>query len=231
MSLKLKGSFGPITGAMKTGDATDAFNLITSSSIYLDVDNYTSGTTWFDQSGNNNNATLENVSFSSGHLNYNGSSSRTFIPHSEDFTSTSRSMCVWIKRTDGANHGVVLKAGMTFYFDSIWETKGGGGFQWTVGSAGAAEEISTSTNVWYLISFTYDATEQLVRFYRNNTLIATQSSATINNGTDQIVLGDIPHASGHEFGGSFDTFAVYNQQLTELQLTEFWDLNKTRYGY
>jgi len=234
MTIKFTGSFGPITGAMSVGDVPDTFDVIGESLIYLDVDNYVSGSTWVDQSSNGYNASLSNVSLVSGHMDYSTTSSRSTITYNSAFSSASKSIVMWVRNdTPTVNKGYFSAGDSTDSYighDAVFESnETGAGVQFYLGGNTAFETSQLTAGVFYCLAYTYDTTEGVGRFYINNVEVGSRSE-TLTNFDANITLGDIPWAANHELNGAIDTFAYYDKQLVAADLTAVYELNASRYA-
>ena len=96
---------------------------------------------------------------------------------------------------------------------------------WNSTSAG----YTLTANTWYYIVGTYDGTA--VKLYVNNALIQTFNTTTpsfsSNGGIRLMRRWDL----GDYWDGYLSTVAIYDNALTQSQITTNWDDTKSRFGY
>ena len=90
--------------------------------------------------------------------------------------------------------------------------------------------VNITTNVWYHIVVTCDAS-QVVKIYLNNTLIGQNqtsgSQPTSSNGGIHLMR----RWDNAEFwDGYLAKVDIYNKDLNQAQITSVWDLNRSRFG-
>jgi|688.fasta_scaffold116443_4 hypothetical protein len=102
-----------------------------------------------------------------------------------------------------------------------------GGFQM---SSVIPEAVNITTNNWYHIVVTCDSS-QVVKIYLNNTLISQNQTSgdqpTSSNGGIHLMR----RWDNAEFwDGYLAKVDIYNKDLSQAQITEIWDSNRSRFG-
>ena len=209
-----------------------------------------SGTTWFDLSGNNDNATLNGAQYNSsengsivfdGSNDYVGISSldatlATLISGSNDF-----SVSYWFNAdsfppsTNYTVSYVLLNAGSRRLYlvfgDSApvdqfsVRTKQGGTWRSVVQNNSAL-----SINTWYNMVLTYSSSTGFI-LYQNGTSVDTssQNGTFSNDGTTDPYIGALD-SSNRFFDGKISQVLIYDKKLTTAEVTQNYNTIKGRYG-
>lgn len=238
---RLKGNISPLLGAVVQN------GLI----FYVNTQNLSSypgsGTSWNDLSGYNNNLTLVNgVGFQSGNtpsLTFDGASAYASCTNSTASLSTVTNQVtlailwkptgtfnIWsglVGRTVAGSSGIgtwVLQ-NSNIYAGKIMFAYNARGPSWS------SAVTATTTHVagtWYYSVVTYDGT--YVRFYSNSVLTDSTNigNITFENSGSLEVAHDPP--GGDEFlRGSIANIQVYNRALTQLEISQNYNILKTNY--
>jgi hypothetical protein len=206
-----------------------------------------SGATWYDASGNSNNATLINSPTYSvdngGLLNWASASSQyATVAMNSGLRVANITQEVWVFLNStadqvfiGSQYGTSsnnsfalwLQSG-TFYFG----VNTGGTFYYTSSS-------SASAGTWYHLIHTYNATTQYL--YINGVLVATYNSAASGNisydtSNTLLAIGADFNGSGYNVGpsaytnGKMPVVRIYNIALSAAQVLQNYNATKGRFG-
>lgn len=205
----------------------------------------TSGVTWYDISPNGISGTLTNgPTFNSG----NGGS--IVLDGTNDYVNfgnqnlgidlTSKSVCAWVYLGTLINlNGVIDKD-----FDNGGANYGGWGFWiqsnrklwwWSQGQLDLLDNgpLSIGTNVWTMISVTYNITTKTASFYINTTLNSTRTNANIvdkSSGNMNLVIGTFRNGQGGYLNGRISGLYVYNRVLSTEEILKNYNATKSRFG-
>lgn len=207
----------------------------------------TSGNSTIDSSGQNNNGTLTNNSFStnsqSGKLvnalyfhgdvdvgmdgNGDGDGGYITIPDSSSLDiSDSITMSIWFKVDEFDHTFPTLMAkgaqNYRFYFQESTQK-----FRNRLDYAGATSvdlqsNATFDTDTWYHCLFTYDGTTR--KLFVNGNLDASSidvDSIVTNN--DALVIGNFGEGGVRSFKGTIDDVRIYNRALTEAEVSAIYD--------
>ena len=197
-----------------------------------DTNSYSgSNTTWTDLSGNNNDATLVNMTSSNwnsgGYFNLDGSNEDFSINHSNFSSASPLTMSAWVNVSDFTTFRsifslrgfsspsvkilVAMNADKTIRFDSASSN----GYL-TLGVTSVANGIP-STGQWVLITAIVDYGTKAYRLYRNTDLVLSGTNSNIRNagdfGADTFSLGS--NKQIQYFKGAISKFRVYNRVLIQ----------------
>ena len=185
-----------------------------------------SGTTVTDASGNGNNGTVANGTWSTagkfgGALSFNGTSSLVTVPNSASLQlSSGMTLEAWVdpSTVSGAWRDVIYKANDNFYMEatSTNASHPDGGL---IAGGSYADAFGTSAltaNTWSFLTETYDGTT--LRLYVNGTQVAsTARTGAISTSTNPLQIGG-DSIYGQFFAGLIDNVRVYNAALTAAQI-------------
>tara|TARA_R110000796_G_C14392668_1_gene416627 strand:- start:33 stop:737 length:705 start_codon:yes stop_codon:yes gene_type:complete len=196
-----------------------------------DTNSYSgSNTTWTDLSGNNNDATLVNMTSSNwnsgGYFNLDGSNEDFSINHSAFSSSSSLTLSAWVNVSDftsfrsifslrsSANSTVkmvvAINTDKTIRFDSASTND-----FLTLGATSVANGIPSGQ--WVLITAIIDYGTKAYRLYRNTDLVLSGTNSNIRNAGDFGVtifrLGS--NKQIQYFKGAISKFRVYDRVLIQ----------------
>ena len=222
--------------------------------LHLDASNSTSypgsGTTWYDLTDNNNDATINGATYDSadgGIFDLDGSNDNIQIPHVSSLslsTSAQRTIQVWVKidALPALNTQVPVfgKLSSSFGFDGYW---GGlfsnGGVVRCVTNGTSVQRVSNSTltvstDTWYLFTFISQITNtsNTTKLYINETEYITNAHGTDSySETNPLYLGYIGSGvSSNYLNGKIGACYFYTKGLTAAEVSENYNATKTRYG-
>jgi hypothetical protein len=216
---------------------SDLWSGITLNGLTLHLDAFRSssysgtGTTWFDLSGNNRNATINGtVSYQSGYFNISSDSTYMSIPNAglsprtNDFTY---SCWVYFNATDSLD--TIFENGswtdcLLFRYESS---------QFAVYAEGALRGTiawPAVTNSWRNIVLRRQS--NTVSCYINNVLTGTPFSMSldIDLANPNLWLMRSQHTSGQWTNGRISLFSIYNRALSDAEISLNYNVLRTRYG-
>lgn len=236
--------------------AAPSNDIVTSSLfLHLDASNSSSypgsGTTWYDLTDNNNDATIDGATYSTsdgGIFDLDGSNDNIQIPHVSSLsltTASQRTIQVWVKIDAlpalNAQVPVFGKLSSSFGFDGYW---GGlfsnAGVVRCVTNGTSVQRISNSTltvsiDNWYLLTFIsqISSTSNTTKVYINETeYITTAHGSDSYSETNPLYLGYIGSGVGSNYlNGKIGACYFYTKGLSVSEVSQNFDATKTRYGY
>jgi hypothetical protein len=185
-----------------------------------------SGTTVTDASGNGNNGTVANTTWSTagkygGALSFNGTSSRVTIPDSTSLhLSTGMTLEAWVNPStvNGNWRDVIYKGNDNYYLEgtSTNSSRPDGGLIAGGSYADAFGTAALTKSTWTHLAETYDGST--LRLYVNGTQVAsTAHTGAIATSTNPLQIGGDSLYSQF-FAGLIDEVRVYNVALTAAQI-------------
>ena len=184
-----------------------------------------SGTTVTDASGNGNNGTVANTTWSTagkfgGALSFNGTSSVVTIPNSASLQlSSGMTLEAWVdpSTVNAAWRDVIYKANDNFYLEATsTASKPDAGL---IAGGTYADAFGTSAlaaNTWSFLTETYDGTT--LRLYVNGTQVAsTAHTGAISTSTNPLQIGG-DSIYGQFFAGLIDNVRIYKVALSAAQI-------------
>lgn len=211
-----------------------------------DPDSYGgSGTTWYDLTGNNRNATLVNTPTydnvtAGGLFSFDDTSFEyATIPNIGDLsTFTIETWCRIHKSLTGKVTAVVtnqydLSTKLNFSIGTNRApTSYNMSFGYFNGSWRNVNGFASSLNTWYHLVGTYDGTT--LKFYKNGVLdTETNYSGTPQSGGEIRIArrwDDAANVSSNFFDGDISVVRIYNTDLNSTQVTQNYDSQKSRFG-
>ncbi len=185
------------------------------------------GTTVGDSSGNNNNGTTANTTWSTtgkvgNALSFNGTNALVTVPdaNSLDLT-TGMTLEAWVNPTAAPAWGAVVAKETTGDQNyGVFATAGAGRPAGAIISGSsiftAAGTTAVPLNTWTHLAVTYDGTN--LRYYQNGVLVKTTAhTGAINTSTGVLHIGG--DSSLDMFKGLIDEVRVYNTALNAAQIT------------
>ena len=185
-----------------------------------------SGSTVADTSGNGNNGTITNATWSTSGkygdaLKFNGTSALVTIPNAASLQlSTGMTLEAWVNpSTVNSNWRDVVYKGNDNYYLSATSTNAGVPDAGMIAGGSYADAFGTSklkVNTWSFLTETYDGST--LRLYVNGTQVAsTAHTGTIATSTNPLQIGG-DSIYGQFFTGLIDNVRVYNVALTAAQI-------------
>lgn len=242
------GSGITINGEITSSIITDSLFL------HLDASNSESypgsGTTWYDLTDNNNDATINGATYSStdgGIFDLDGSNDNISIPHVSSLslsTSTQRTIQIWVKidALPALNTQVPVfgKLSSSYAFDGYWGGlySNGGAIRCVTNGTSiqrVSNSISTvSINNWYLFTFMsrITSTSNTTKLYINETEYITNAHGSDSyNESNPLYLGYIgAGVSSNYLNGKIGACYFYTKGLTAEEVSQNYNATKTRFG-
>ena len=242
------GSGITINGEVSNSIITDSLFL------HLDASNSESypgsGTTWYDLTANNNDATINGATYSStdgGIFELDGSNDNISIPHVSSLslsTSAQRTIQVWVKidALPALNTQIPVfgKLSSSFGFDGYWSGLfSNGGVVRCVTNGTAVQRVSNSTSTvsidnWYLFTFISQitSTSNTTKVYINETEYITNAHGSDSyNETNPLYLGFIgAGVSSNYLNGKIGACYFYTKGLTAAEVSQNYNATKSRFG-
>jgi hypothetical protein len=192
-----------------------------------------SGTTVADKSGNNNNGTIANATWSTSGkfgsaLSFNGTNSMVTVPDSASLDLTSAmTLEAWVKPAVTGNswRTVLFKENTNYYAYALYGSTGTG-FPSANAFAGGGDHDTRATsglalNTWTHLAATYDGAS--LKLYVNGTQAATLASSGNIVTTSGVLRIGGNNIWSEWFNGLVDEVRVYNRALTAVQIQD--DMN------
>jgi hypothetical protein len=208
-----------------------------------------SGTTWKDQTINQNNGTLINGptfdSANGGSIVFDGSNDYVDYGDNDIFTFGNGtndepfSISAWIKPVDNARFRIAFKWGTTlreYYF----QIAGGGALQVSINSSlsvyiGRNGQTTISENVWSHVVMTYDGSgnKNNINIYLNGVLdndsaISSGTYTAMSNTTQPFEIGR--YNGGSYADGQIANTQIYNRALSTSEVLHNYYALKSRFG-
>lgn len=208
--------------------------------LYLDAGNPASypgsGNTWTDLSDTGNNGTLtNNPTYSSadgGQLIFNGTNQFVNCGNAASLQITVGTIAAWIKadNTNSGYNGIVTKqfAWSLFVYNNELVS-----FDWGNG-ARRSTGVTVGDDTWRYVAMSFTETSGTPSnnaiIYVNGSPVLTTTVKT-NNQNVAVAIGDggIP-TTNQNFGGSISQVTVYNRVLSTAEITQNYNVVKSRYG-
>lgn len=147
--------------------------------------------------------------------------------------STQISLCAWVWFDSKSSNGHILgksnyNNGYIIHYDAAYETRAGGGFQFTnvLGSAWECG-VDIDINKWYYLTYTYNGFNE--RFYLNGQVKALRSvtSSVVDTVGKNFYLG---YATSDCINGKIATASIYNRALNSNEVLQNYNALKGRFG-
>jgi hypothetical protein len=231
--------------------------------LYLDAGftpSYSSsGTTWYDLSGNNNNCTLVNGptynTSQGGGIQFDSTDDYATIPDNNSLDLTELTISLWFNRGDilalsfGDQQNFFIKgntanpggAGDQFCPKvSLYGPTGGGEYSWSSGVLGGNITPPSQilfANQWYNLVFTHVSTNTPIPYLngvkQTNWTVTGASNPLVPNVWSATISGDVERGSGSRaasFNGIMSIVQLYNIALSETEVLQNWNALKGRFG-
>jgi len=199
----------------------------------------TSGTTWYDLSGNGNDGTLINGPiYSGGSIVFDGVDDRTsLVPYNSTFNiRIGITLSCFFKRNSiftQLSDTFILSRPPAWYFYDEYNIGFIRGDVFIDGVRRGVRRTSVPNDgKWYKIDYTYDSVSRFARIYKNGVL---QSSTELTGLTNYLI--DSSNANfllifGNSIGKSYFTsiLSIYNRALTQQEILQNYNAQKSRFG-
>ena len=234
---------------------------ITTSGLILNLDgnNYTSGSTWTDLSGEGNDGTIDGATYISGyggHFDFDGTNDNIQVPMTGDVNDTlfngsnNFSLEFWFKADNlpaggasdfklsqallgGGNRQIIIVFGNGFDDKEVGVRVNMGSWTGPVGSG----VDSIDNNIWYNVIITYDSSSGFVLYLNGDqkstsSLTGTITLETYDNGNK--LIGCIADSNNINFqnrffDGKISICRIYNKVLTATEVKQNFDTMKGRF--
>lgn len=217
--------------------------------VELNASTYTTGE-WFDETGNDNNATINGATWLStdgGIFDFDGVNDTISIPSVPELslsTSIQKTIQVWVKFDtlpgSGQQVPVFGKLSSSFQFDGYWAGLFSNEGQVRCTTNGTAvQRISTSTltvttNTWYLFTFISQITSaaNTTKVYINETEYITAAHGSDGyNESNPLYLGWIGSGIGSLYlDGKIGACYFYTKGLDVSEISQNFNATKSKYG-
>ena len=189
-----------------------------------------SGSTVYDLSGNGNNGSMTNVSYSTnnrGYFTFNGSNSIIYIGSPSYTTFTSFSYNAWVRANSGAlgyrtiidlQNDNFLFAAQNYYF-ILYDPNFNTGY-------------TLAANQWYNLSISHDHSSAGY-FYVNGNLVYTSSNFSNSHTITSYGIGagvSSPTGGNEVWAGNIAQASIYNRGLTASEILQNYNATKGRFG-
>jgi hypothetical protein len=208
---------------------------------------YSGGSTWDDSytadGTNNYMSKVGSPTYTSGIPSYFTTSNNNHwqVTNRTVGTYSAASIIFWCRQTDSSSiqGGFDTRYGSGTQFGLEFQNSTGRiGYFWNNNASntyGYDTGLSLTTNVWYMVGLTLDATE--VIFYRatsstisTNTRTFTHTSQTVASNSAQFYGGD-PENTARGFKGNLGECWFYNRKLSNSEVTSIFNSTKASYGF
>jgi hypothetical protein len=186
------------------------------------------GTTWFDISGNSNDATLTNTTYSNGYLSFNGSSSKVTTSYS---TNTSNaSFAAWVNCNNVSTYNNFVSKGYyssgsnTNYLHLVNYANASPVFTIRLNgsSVSAQSSVAMTNNTWHHVVGTVSSTGDM-KIYLDGTQTGSQTGAPARNMTQSVLSGVYLDGNQQFFSGEISKIQVYDTVLTATDVTDLYN--------
>jgi len=203
-----------------------------------------SGATWYDLSGNNNNATLINTpTYNGGSFTFNkdgtfGQYISLGINTSADLPN-SLSIGLWINLLSSGNSWIVSSMDDStqnlgefgFYNGVIGGISSAAFLMWTADDVySIARGTTLTSDIWHYVVGTFDSGDSTIKTYINGELAATtvspSSKSNLSNNFNVLTTG----YSSIYYTGSVGAIYVHNRVLSAGEILQNYKSLKTRFG-
>ena len=186
-----------------------------------------SGTTWYDLSGNGYNATMSNVTYSSGYMSFNGTSSYVTAPVPAP-ASTPITFEFWINSDSSSPVGIFDTAPNV---TNVLRNYSAGNIEWW--NADPSISLGLSATTWYCLTVVFSfATNRYIDYYRNGVLVSSTSGSTTTTfaWSNPIRFGDINNGNNGRYAGKISTIKIYNLKLSADNVKQNYNALRGRFG-
>jgi len=202
-----------------------------------------SGTTWTDLSGNNNNGTLTNgptfTSSFGGSIVFDGTNDYVDLGNISQLKPTTQiTVSAWVYRStmnDNQDEAIISCTQVGGY-ELFYSTNKMTFYVYAGGSYRVPEMSTSAISGWMNFTATYD--NRYAKLYYNGVLQNTVDSGATNNISyvaNNILIGAEAGAgstrdSGFEWTGNIAQVSIYNRALTPQEVLQNYNATKARFG-
>lgn len=190
-----------------------------------------------DESGNGNNGTVNGATLTidrfgnaSKAYNFNGTSSFIQVPSTGQFASNSITINGWMKIQNIITGGIqfIVNGNQSSASWSILYNNLGFGDVINQNCSGSSQNNfgqPPSANQW--INITYVITPSIISFYKNGTLVASQSNTAFSSscGNNNLYFGYDIVGTPEYYSGSLDDIGIWDRALTQQEITDLYNGN------
>jgi hypothetical protein len=200
----------------------------------------TTGTTWYDLSGNASNGTLTNGptfnSADSGSIVFDGVDDIVTCA-TNSITSNSLTFIIWIKRFSFGTQGTGLVfnrggGGSTTGMNINYPTPSNGlGYHWN-------DDLNTYTynpglaiplNTWCFCCVSVSPTQAIFQV-NNSTVVRSYTNVTANTTVGTNLMVGTDHTIGRYVNANIAYASMYNRALSQSEITQNYNATKSRFG-
>jgi len=192
-----------------------------------------SGSTWFDRSGQGNNGTIANASFSDNSIVFDGTEDRVSTNYGSGKNPTTQDLTyeVWAKKS-GTNNDEFL------FFNSQWhdnrrvyvgykDAKLAWGLQdrsWNSNNT----DLTITHNQWFQTVVTFSGSS--AKLYANSELKDTDTITSFEFSHDLVIGSARTYSALQDWTGNIASFRVYEKALTQTEILQNYNATKSRFG-
>ena len=225
----LSTSIGPKSEVIKT-ISTDGLV------VYLDAGNKNSyggsGTTWTDLQGNYNGTLVNGPTYSDNYINLDGSND--YIGLGTFFDYNKYTIALWVNPGSTQNtYADIFDNNHTGTQNFVCQQNVNNLNEYEFSMIGASTYSATglftlSANTWTFLSFTFDGS--VARSYINGSLNGTGGSMTPNYVSPNFRLGSWHYGDSRFWNGKYGNCMIYNRHLSASEITQIYNVQKSRFG-
>lgn len=226
---------------------TGGINTITDNLVFLldsaNPKSYNNTSTWFDISGNNNDATIFNTPAYTtdfyGSIYFDGTNEYASLPWNSSFDfSLAQTVFIWLKPGTGSNSARRNPYNQAYGGSGTITHEPAGHFNYYFGTHGGNSQpyvgkgsgFTVLSNELACICVTRSQSLNKCDWYKNGSLITTSNAggyASTNNGTSAIWIAD---GYTNNFIGNIYSVYVYNKYFTSDDVQQMYQSTRYRFG-
>lgn len=158
----------------------------------------------------------------------------TYITKTGPQPSSAITVCVWIKASDWNGNRRIVQKGIDFPTDqgSYRLLAHNGVLEWSLGTLGSVTTTLPSTNRWYHVAGTYDAS--YIRLYVNGSLMVDKlATGKLRPSVEPLYISQkFPNSvSSDSFSGYMDELVIYDRSLSSSEIANIWYEGKGLAGW
>ena len=200
----------------------------------------TTGSTWYDLSGNSSNGTLTNGptfnSADSGSIVFDGVDDRVTCA-TNSITSNSLTFIIWIKRFSFGTQGTGLvfnrgNGGSTTGMNINWPTPSNGlGYHWNddTNTYSYNPGLSIPLNTWCFCCVSVSPTQAIFQV-NNSTVVRSYTNVTANTTVGTNLMIGTDYTINRFVNANIAYASMYNRALSQSEITQNYNAQKGRFG-